>query len=72
MSDKLKVEARARVQVTVELTTELWGEDCSIGQLYKQAAEDGISQIRKLIIESKCRVQVIGEPKVIAVLTENK
>lgn len=70
MSDKVKVEARARVQITVEVTAELWGEDCSIGQLYKQAAEDGIREVHKLILESKCKARMIGEPKVIAVVTE--
>jgi hypothetical protein len=70
MGDKLKVDARARVQVTIEVTTEVWGEDCSIGQLYAQAAESGINQIHKLVAESKMQARVVGEPKVIAVLAE--
>ena len=67
-----RIQAKARVQFTVEVETSLWGHDCTIGQLYKQAAEDGRGQIVKLIAESKCRASVIGEPKVIGVITENE
>jgi len=69
-----RITARATVQVTVQVETAAWGDDCTIGQLYKQAAEDGINQVRNLRHwhggEAKAPVMIIGEPKVIGIITE--
>jgi hypothetical protein len=63
-----KVVAIARVQVTVEVKASLWGDDCSLGQLYRQAAEDGKNQVRQMIGNAKAII--VDDPKVIAVITE--
>lgn len=70
MNEKIQVQAKARVQITVEIEVSAWGSDCSIGQLYKQAADDGVNKLRELISESQHRAVIIGEPKVIGVITE--
>ena len=70
MSDKphIKINATAKIQITLEVDASAWGEDCSIGQLFDQAKEDGLSQIYQLIQTAKKPVRIIGEPKVIGVL----
>ena len=65
-----KIQASARVQITVEVHEAAWGGDCQISQLYKQAAEGGVAQLRKALIDAKLCHTIIGEPKVIGVMTE--
>lgn len=70
-----KVKATARVQVTVEVEDSAWGGDCSIGQLYKQAGEGSINKVRNLMASGQFSrgdvpFRIIGEPKVIGVITE--
>ncbi len=69
-----QITARATVQVTIEVHTAAWGNDCTIGQLYKQASEDAINQVRNLRHyhggELREPVRIVGEPKVTGVLTE--
>lgn len=65
-----KIRATARVQVTVEVDASAWGDDCTIGQLYKQAAEDAKAKLYNTLTQAKCPHRIIGEPKVIGVLTE--
>ena len=66
-----KVKGSARVQVTVEVTAGTWGDDCSIGQLYRQAEKDARDQI-----ENACRMSGNSfrfiSAKVIGVLTEEE
>lgn len=65
------VNAKARVQITVEVEASSWGEDCSIGHLYKQAAESAVCTLIAALKNSvHGRVVIVGEPKVIAVITE--
>ena len=65
-----EIQTKARVQVTIEVEASSWGDTCTIAQVYKQAAEDGLGQIRKMIGESKCRAVILGEPRVIGIITE--
>jgi len=65
-----RIKASARVQVTIEVHEAAWGGDCSIEQLYKQAAEGGVSKLRNILLKAECPHTIIGEPKVIGVLTE--
>ena len=66
-----QINAKARVQITVEVEASSWGEDCSIGQLYKQAAESARGTlIAALKPGEHGRVTIIGEPKVIGIITE--
>lgn len=41
----IKVEAIARVQLTIEMTVSAWGGECSIGQLYSQAKDDAEKKV---------------------------
>ena len=66
------VTASARVQVTVEVEASSWGGDCSIDQLYRQAGEDGKNRVIKALSVGNCQCKIIGEPKVIGVLTERQ
>lgn len=66
-----KLKAIARVQVTVEVEAGVWGEDCAISQLYKQAAEEGAQKIRSALWAVNCNANIINEPKVIGVITES-
>lgn len=39
--------ARARVQVTLEFDVDgLWGDDCTVGQVHKQAKDSAIQKIQ--------------------------
>ena len=58
------------MQVTVEVDVDAWGEDCSIGQLYKQAAESGVAKLYNTLNKAECPHRIIGAPKVIGVITE--
>ena len=65
-----QIRASARVQVTVEVDTNAWGGECTIGQLYDQAADSGRKTIEKMIYDRKDGiVRIVGEPKVIGVIT---
>lgn len=65
------ITAKARVQIVVEVDASSWGEDCSILQLYKQAGEAARDTlINSLKPELIGKIRIIGEPKIIGVLTE--
>lgn len=69
---ELRIQAKARVQVTIEVEASGWGPDCLISQVYRQAADDGVKQVTRMIAESKCRATLIGQPVVIGVITTEK
>jgi hypothetical protein len=66
-----KIQARARVQVMLEVEASLWGDDCTVGQVHKQAADDALATVRKIIEANKSKAVIVGTPKVTGVLTEN-
>lgn len=65
-----KVQAVAKVQVTIEVVESVWGHDCSIGQLYRQAATGGVAKVQQLFKEQS-GFRIVGEPKIIGILTED-
>ena len=78
-----KVQASARVQITVEFAVggSVWGDDCSIEQVHKQAHEGAVNILRQgLIIDGltgttglgKVHADIVGEPKVTAILVERQ
>lgn len=69
MSD---ITAKARVQITVEVDAGApWGDDCSIGQMYKQAKESARTNLLNALKPGAHGiVSIVGEPKVIGVITE--
>jgi hypothetical protein len=76
MSDKVKasskVQATARIQLTIEIkATSPWGPDCQIGQLYDQAKGEAMENLWALLKPgAMAQLTVVGEPKVIGVITE--
>lgn len=68
----MRLIAKARIQVTVEVEAGAWGGDCSIDQLYKQAAEEGVNKVRNALQAQGCKALVLANPKVLGVITEEK
>lgn len=67
-----KILATAKVNVTIQVEASAWGGDCSIAQLYRQAGESAVGAIRNACQKSNQRFTIIGEPKVIGVITEKQ
>jgi hypothetical protein len=67
-----EIHAKARVQITLEVDAgSPWGEESSIGQLYKQAADAGLRNLNNALKPgAPSGMKVIGEPKVICIVTE--
>lgn len=59
------------MQVALEIEVEAWGEDCTIGQLFKQAAESAISEVRLMVKSSPRRAKILDDPKVLGIITSN-
>jgi hypothetical protein len=58
--------ARAKVTLTVEIEVgSTWGDDCSLSQVYDQAARETIQAVKNIF---QRRVTIIGEPTVDAVM----
>lgn len=64
-----KVRASASVQVTVEVKADsVWGGDCTLDQVHKQARDDIETQLRQVqdaLREGNIRVTSIGPVKTI-------
>jgi len=77
-----KVQAMARVQITVEFPVggQVWGAECSVEQVHKQAREKAIEILgRGIAVQGHIpkdglptRAEIIGEPKVTAILVEEQ
>jgi hypothetical protein len=79
-------KARARVQLTVEFDVgSTWGADCTTDQVFKQARDEAIDDVRAgLVIDGltinlpgavgggKTSARIVGEPKVTMVLLEEE
>lgn len=51
--DERNVTTRARVIVTVEvLKSGVWGGDCSMAQVFKQARDEAVGHIQRVFAES--------------------
>lgn len=65
------MSARARVRLTVDVAIEsTWGDECGLGQVFSQAADEAVGLIRQIDGERRYagRLTVIGEPIVEAVI----
>lgn len=68
----MKMHAKARIQITVEIeAASPWGEECSIGQLHTQAANEAKAFLMGKLATVIPGARIIGEPKVIAVIMES-
>lgn len=75
-----KVQATARVQVTVEFAVggQVWGSDAPIEQVHRQAREAAIDILRRGLVigglkispQATTSADIIGEPNVVAILVE--
>lgn len=62
-----KQSAVARVTVTLEIdAASSWGDDCTIAQVYKQAADDAVGRVRSLFNERDA-MRIVGDVKVNAI-----
>lgn len=72
--DKLLVRASASVTMTIRVTDcGVWGSDCNVEQVHRQAKREALERINRQLFDSlgrKVKFQIIGEPKVTAVLVE--
>lgn len=66
------INAKARVSLNLEITLgDVWGGDCQVAQIHKQAAEAAIGSTQSLSdMIRQGRAKVIGEPKVTTILLE--
>ena len=73
MSKKITAKARVQVTLDIECMGGTWGEECSIGQLQKQAAEDALNQLKSIFTKENVRnISILGEPKVMGVITQGE
>ena len=69
-----KPVSTARVTLTLEIEVEsTWGDDCTVGQVYKQAQDGAMGTISQMVAASgvnkyRERVRVIGKSKIDAVI----
>jgi hypothetical protein len=64
----VKVQATARVQITIEIDCDSrWEEGCEIGQVFKQASESCITKLHNSL---KLPGYRIVSQKVLGILTE--
>ena len=67
-----RIQAKAKVQITLEVEAGApWGAECTIEQMYTQAAECGRNNLlNALKTGAGASMRIIGEPKVIGIITE--
>lgn len=64
-----KPEAFARVQLLLEVNCPgVWGEDCPLSQVYRQAKDEAVQRVNKLLAEQR-DVRLIGPVSIKAVIT---
>lgn len=61
----------AKVTLTVELTNiGIWGPDCTIDQVYRQAREAAIGRLNKVFKDHSASTRILGPVVVEAITTE--
>jgi hypothetical protein len=65
---KIQTTAKARVTLIVEVEVRgTWGDDCTVAQVHKQAAEEACGAIRNAA--DRHDIKIIGEQKVDMITT---
>jgi hypothetical protein len=67
-----RIEARARVIVTVELSVGMWGTDCTVAQVFNQAGKEALMRVERILRESRESISIIGSPQVKMVMGEEE
>lgn len=57
------ITGTARVRVVVEVDTSSWGQNCTVAQILRQASEEGVANVRRMVTDGGGRI--IGTPEVI-------
>lgn len=69
----LNTVATARVTLTVEIDVgSTWDDCCPMTQVYAQAENEARCGIERGLEKFGRRARIIGEPKVLAIITERK
>jgi hypothetical protein len=71
----MSVSTKATVQLFVEIDLpDVWGEECSLSQVFKQAADGALKKMEALRSPAgqQSPFRVIGIPKIVAIATERK
>ena len=67
------IQATARVQLTVEIAlSQPWGGTSAINELYDRAGKQAVEKLVIAMTHMDERTIIIGQPKIIGVITESK
>jgi len=71
MSEVKKVTANARIRIEIEVSAgSTWGTTTQLEQVHHQATQGAINFLeRTLINHGEGRIRIVGEPKVLTVIT---
>lgn len=64
---RVRTTTNARVRLTIEVPVGSWGPACQLDQVYRQAIEEAVGKVRRLIEPVGCRV--VGTVDVEAITT---
>jgi hypothetical protein len=69
-----KQSAQARVRLTVEVDVRSsWGDDCSVKQVYDQAATEAANHLEHVLSQhSERRIKIIGQVEVDAIIATKR
>lgn len=70
MSKRVKATAEVRVSLKV-MVPRTWDEDSTIWRILEEAEKMAINIISKTIIDSPNQIEMVGDPKVVAILAEH-
>lgn len=67
---RAKATARAKVELEVSLDDH-WGDECTVGQIMKQAKVGAVSKVHKIISVAR-GIDIVGSVEVTAIFVEDK
>ena len=63
------MSAKAIVRLTLEVNvTDTWGDDCTVGQVKKQARHSAVRQISSLLNDGSQSIKLLKEPEFIQIV----
>ena len=70
MSSRL-LQTHAKIQMTVEVTAGVWGEDCKMEHIFDSAGQEALEKL-EILFQKNPEIKIISAPKVVAVLTKRQ
>ena len=67
MEEQIKTTARVKVLLEISLP-DLWGSDCLLSQVHKQAEDSAMNIISQKIVGSRENIRIIGKPESMAII----